>query len=228
MRLIEETKPMTTNSETEPRPRPSGSRPFLSSILDWLLLITVIAVWLAYFRTAQHEKSLRSEIATLQQVSRKLVVTDPRQIALIEQHPDWFAARAWSVYIPPRARVELRLATHNVNQNELPQEFEQIRLNSGQHTIQLSVETGQTAASKRVIVTVDGVEAIVREESEDWATSSYSENSLDAQMKMYEPHEPVIVLRRQYTSRTPGQRWSQDTGNGVLLWIAPAEHAEHE
>ena len=72
------------------------------SLKTFLLSISVIAVWTAYFVLNQQVIELKSKLWPLRVVANSLIVDDPEQIAVVRNPGDSVISHLeWQVYLPP-------------------------------------------------------------------------------------------------------------------------------
>src|SRR5690606_13028559 len=65
------------------------------SVTTLLLLTAVVAAWVGWWQVRKQSVRLRSQIQAMQRLQRRLVIDDPQQFAIIEEHETWYDEDRW-------------------------------------------------------------------------------------------------------------------------------------
>jgi hypothetical protein len=209
----------TSTVEQSPRRRVALRQVSLRTLL---LLTAAVAVWIADGKNRYDNARLQEQIAAMRPLARELSVEDPDQFAVVKNEERWYDQNDWKVYLPP-GEYQLSLATREVVELGVTPALKSVPLTAGMHEIAIEQTRGADKSS-RVVVTVDGQEAVRVEEPEDWDPGHGSSGGGHFTNSTQQPADaPLILFRRRFSERTGKFSYSPPKGpcNGLLLWIEP-------
>ncbi len=198
------------------------------NLLSLLLLTAAIASWTSYWRTARQTQQMTTQLQSLREIGRVLIIADPSQFAAVRKHATWNDDNRWQVYLPPEQAYEIHLATNKIaypgnTTAALPALSTRASIDAGQHDIQLTLD--KIDEQWRIVVVVDGHALLTELRPLAWnpqqgsAGGSAIESSRQAAAQ-----QPLVLFRQQFSVRDPNGVSAinlNDRVNGLQLWIEP-------
>lgn len=204
------------------------------SLGSMLTLTAIIAVWFAAILALRKSTVLEREKAALAALSSQLDVNDLDQVqaSAYPRVTDDFAS--WEVHIPDKESFELRLAFDEVSQAGMPQAFEKVALEPGQHRITLYFADSANE-DYHYTVFVDGKTVFDRAMGRDWMPNGWRQASgLNSPPSQADIDSTMLSLQgKTYTPAVdygPNGYFSSQSddwvsGPGYRLWIDHAERS---
>jgi hypothetical protein len=216
---------MTNVDSPQPVSKPAARRRWQWSLRTLLLLTAAIAAWTAYYQVRRQSEIVRREIASMENVTRRLTVNDQQQFAAIKQQPMWHNDDRWQVYLPPGNAYRMKLVTREVDIDDFPEAPWQSSIEAGRHEIAYAYEYDTKAESGRLKVLVDGQVVIEATEGPPWNPSiGFSSHNDSFERVVQKPlSQPLVLTRRRFMIPDPAGGGSSSSFkgpvSGVLLWI---------
>jgi hypothetical protein len=217
---------MNSNPEEAARPRAARRQISLRTLL---LLTAAVAVWIAHAKNRYDNGRLSEQIAAMRPLARELAIEDPAQFAVVKNEERWYDQNDWKVHLPP-GDYELSLATRDVVETGVTPALKSVPLPAGLHEIAIE-KTRADDKTWRVVVTVDGQEALRADEPADWDLGHGSSGGGLHSLSTQQPADaPLILFRRRFSVPQGKFSYSAPQGpcNGILLWIEPKRAASSE
>ena len=140
----------------------------MKTLLSWIQLsslhlvglVTIAALWSAYYRYKGETERMQAELISFQDFNPVLIIQDVNELAVLEEPSLWQHEKTWQVYVPESGRYEL-FAT----EAQEPAETTQLPLSGGRHRITFRnaypsrQQNGQTVFH-RLLFIVDGEETV--------------------------------------------------------------------
>jgi len=216
---------MSESDSKAPRAR-SGIR---FSLLQMLLLTTLVAVWIPVIVAWLQIPKLQSEIATMRSLSTQLIVNDEQKLtvrSLPGISPD---VSSWKYHTPPDSNLEIRLATEISHDDGRPAKHVAALLPSGEHSIHL--KTTSDDEGHHTWVYLDQEVLLEQHHPPEWVTArgSTSSGGVSGKSKTYPLTEPQDLLIRRFNFSHPIQKNQSSEipreydNQGTYLWISPAD-----
>jgi hypothetical protein len=190
-----------------------------------ILLIAAIAVWLTDFLNRRQNAVLEYRIRTLLPLAHELIIDDPKKIAVVRLEEFWFDDNRWQVYLP-EGQYQLCLATHGIEQQNLATVRKSAPIAAGIHRI--GVEQRRNPDGWQVRVLQGESELIAVTEPKEWNPETGASSSADfSQSTQLSPESLLVLIRRRFMRmNNPGQ--SNETTEGILVWIERAGEANRK
>lgn len=218
----ESTSTAASGSATLP-PTPRRRRPQFG-LSTMMLLILAVASWAAHWQARSELTRIQAELPRLREISRQLQVDDPTQYAVARHHETWNDDYRWRIYLPPRYRHQLKLATEQVDQQGLPEAAQQGEIAAGEHEVELNYE--KVDERWQIAVFVDGQVVVADERPVAWNAGRGSSGGAQFSESRQQPVVlPLELFRRRFMVPTDptshGGRATVPAGpcDGILLWI---------
>ncbi len=206
--------------ETPPTPPPRKWVQVNTTTL--ILLVALIASWVAVWIHREQIAVLETRIASASNLARELVVDDPTQAAVVKRLEEWSDDQRWKVYLPP-GDYRLCLATREIDGKGLAPVAGRVAIGGGSHD--LAYEQTQKGERWEVVVSVDGAPVLRAEESSDWNLNLGSlgtdGHSVSRQFAMASPL-PLLRTRFRKQDARGATKTPDGPTEGILLWIEPA------
>ncbi|KAA5539626.1 hypothetical protein FYK55_23965 [Roseiconus nitratireducens] len=212
-----------TDSESFPSPPDVQRRRVRPSfhLLTILLLVAAIACWLSFYQLWSETQRMESELPSLRELARELVVSDPSMYAVVRHHQLWNDDFRWRIYLPPDGNYEIHLATREIA-GDLPQPKVSKPIAPGEHELEL--RTAPDGDEVRVEVLLDGKVHLETREPDEWddASGSVGGSKFSAN-RQQQPDQPLILFHRRFSFPNSGNtvRAPDGPGRGLVLWITP-------
>jgi hypothetical protein len=216
------TQPATSPTLETPAVPPAVRRGKWQWSLTTLLLLTAaVAAWTAYYRANHEAAELRSEIESMQSLTRTLVVDDLAQYAVVRKLENWNDENRWEVYLPPGHTYHVKLATEQIDEKTFPEADEQLVLTPGRHRLEL-VSEGLKNENRHIMILLDDKLVVKLTKAADWHTGGgWNQTGGFGQSEQRSVSERLVFMRRRFTRARPDGSWrtSTDPSPGILLWI---------
>lgn len=235
------------NEQIQPVPTAPGTprRRLRFSLKDFVFAVTLFAMTLALWQAYSKLLPLEVEVKRLRNEVGYLAVKDPTKLHAIRvatTAPDTWRYRVW---VPQGAAYYLLHEKSKIPMKGLPSQIGSggySTIQSGEHLIDVAISKDPDD-SRRLwgTILVDGRQSSrgsMYEEKHSWISSGEVRgrlagwNGLDNQAEVFEPHEPVVLLR--YRAMDADRIVKNDKGEvvshsskvieepceGLLLWIS--------
>lgn len=189
------------------------------SLQTFLLALTVVAVWIAFWQTRRENQRLADRIRGMQEIARGLAVADPAQFAVHHQPGTWGDDSQWHVYLPPEFHHTLCLATDGIDSAGFPENAERVEISSGRHHLQLQLHFHDAAQQWLVRVSGDGAVHFRKELPASWWDGRMHSQTGITRSESWPTSQPLVLARRRFHEVASSGEQSSEVTKGILLWI---------
>jgi hypothetical protein len=218
-------QPLPTETSSAPAMSQPRRRRWQWSLATLLLLTAAVAAWTAWYRATDEGERLKREIASMEALTRKLVVDDPSQYAVVKLMENWNDENRWRIHLPPGETYRLNLATEQIDEKGFPEPDRQIDLPMGGHQIEL-ITTGKKGKNWRVEILVNDKLATNVDKAADWQSGQgWGETGGFSRSEQLPITSPLVLKRRRFMRPQPNGNWqtTPDPAPGILLWIESSQ-----
>jgi hypothetical protein len=218
-------QPMPTAAPAAQATNQPRRRRWQWSLTTLLLVTAAVAAWTAWYRATDEADHLQREIATMEALTRKLVVDDPGQYAVVKLLENWNDENRWRIHLPPGETYELNLATEQVDEKGFPEPDRQFALPPGEHQLEL-ITTGKKGKNWRVEILVDDKTVIEVDKAADWQSGNgWGETGGFSRSEQLPLTSPLVLKRRRFMRPQANGSWqtTPDPAPGILLWIESSQ-----
>jgi hypothetical protein len=210
------TIPPTGSSQTLATPRSTRSTGWQVTLRSLILMMAVIAVWMAVYINKNEIQRLENRN---QPLVHELEIVDANKFAVVKLDSLWMNDHRWDVYLPP-GEYRVCMASREVGYPGLCAPRKTATIQAGRHRLALDFQRERDRWPIRL--TSDGSELIAFDEVKEWGASGSSADHQYGQRSKQEPlDQPLVLYRRQYLDQNnqggPPETWK--SGEGLLLWI---------
>lgn len=232
------------HSEPESPARPAMRLRF--SLMSMLLLITLVAVVMAWQQTRSQWGSVRNKVESMRPLVRELDVKNPARIAMIDRLPTLPDERITDIYLP--GPVDLNRSTNPADnqtqyrlclaleqivgsidaQAAFPKPEQTVMISPGRHSVELrhrSPDSGSANGHHRIEVWLDGKPVIKAQRPASWiSTKGWTGSASYRETHVFDTREPAEIHRRRFNQPTPTgsrSRPESEPAQGILIWIEP-------
>ncbi|MDB4766232.1 hypothetical protein OAG71_00945 [bacterium] len=216
------------SSSTKPKRR------YLRFGLFELLLVTgVLAAWFPTFIAVRQIPELESKLQLFETYSTDLELVGPNQLCLRKLKSISHNSGSWKYALPADAKMEIRLATEQLNSLNLPNQYEAFQLPVGEHRIDMReyIDRNEVFVNE---VYVDDEMALTSRHPKSWMNKGNSSN-LPTRVSLRSIAFPLTETLKLRTARYSIKNlkvkgfWTtvyppdEYDGKGCYLWIVPSD-----
>lgn len=190
-------------------------------LITLLLLTACVAVWWGTWIARSEAARLQIELARSQPLARELAIKDRTQLSVIRQDEKFYDENVWQVYVP-REGMNIHVATKEIDLSSsasqtLPPESS-AQLRPGQHTVELKIEPRGTHWLVSVLVDLEVVIEVVKEQAWNSNKGSSGGGLCDRQTD-FDQGQAAILFKRRFSDDWTLPKPKEPTRNGVMMWI---------
>lgn len=205
------------------------------SLLNLVLMTTIVALGITVFLQYRELAPLRVEVRQLREETGQLVVDDPTKLQAIgiDTYNDW--AWKWRIWIPAGKAYRVRSATADIpKRGQFPSNvgFSTLGAEPEGRELVLSARIERKPSGElRLAIAREGTTSYssVLDKNSDWLLKGSIGSSFEEvadTTRTAKPGEPLVLIRKQvYYASPSGQippRPEPDTTDGLMVWLEEA------
>lgn len=201
-----------------------------------LLLVTAMAIGLAYVRVHADLSDTKVAVRNMRKLARELIVDDPSKIAAITRIPTLPGEHVMDVYIPARPRsdgpYQLCFALEDINLSRRSQELLLPPvgcrpISQGRHSIELrhvKADSSDSESRHEIKILLDDEVVMEATRPPDWMPADgWASTGSMPRTTVFDTSKPAQLHRRRFNWPISGGGSTSGPmdkpGSGILVWV---------